>query len=173
MCHAFGAKTPSRYWAPQPAHDRSVTPPFHPYSKRLLLVTPLKSRSSKMKAELTKVNLMGGVFCGQGQKKCQVWLPTFCVDHQRDGFAGLAGYTSRVLGCRSNCRLRDVSHIPEDLYQVEVVPGLPQVQVTTSLPKAASFTSMEDSASVVTSATTVLYAGQRSVSKGGQMPWGV
>ena len=75
----------------------------------------------------------------------------------------VAGYTAMVLGVRSHCRLRDLWHISEDKYTMEVVPSLPQVSVSTSLPKAASFSSLADSASVVTSATVNLYAGQRYI----------
>lgn len=71
------------------------------------------------------------------------------------------GYTTSVLGVRSHCRLRDIWHIPEDQYILDVVPSLPQMSLSTSLPKAASFSSMADSATVVTSAAVMLYAGQR------------
>ncbi|CAM1328735.1 TRAPPC9 (predicted) [Pycnogonum litorale] len=73
----------------------------------------------------------------------------------------ILGYTTHVLGVKSNCKLIDLPAIKEPTYSIEVVPALPQVQVTTSLPKSATFSSLADTAShVVTSASISLYAGQ-------------
>ena len=73
----------------------------------------------------------------------------------------VSGYTTKVLGVRSHCRLRDMSQVPQDKLEIEIVPALPQLSVATSLPKAELFSSMDDSDSVVTSAYASLYAGQR------------
>ena len=64
---------------------------------------------------------------------------------------------------RSNCRLRDVAGSLPDYYSVEVVPALPQLSLSSSLPKGSTFapSTMSDAATVVTSATALLYAGQR------------
>ena len=83
----------------------------------------------------------------------------FCLKCKRK--TTFPGYTSTVLGVRSHCKLRDIPHLPDNKFEIEVVDRLPQVNLSTSLPKAASFSSVADSACVVTSATTCLYAGQR------------
>ncbi|XP_071115106.1 trafficking protein particle complex subunit 9-like [Haliotis cracherodii] len=76
------------------------------------------------------------------------------------GQLSILGYSTLVLGVRSNCRLKDLAQIPQPHFDVDVVPGLPQVSLSSSLPKAASFTSVGDGANVVASATALLYAGQ-------------
>ena len=75
--------------------------------------------------------------------------------------ACLSGYTSRVYGLKSNCKLKDCRFVTQPYFKVKVVPALPQLQVTTSLLKSASFLSFGEDFNVVTSATTVLYTGQR------------
>ena len=73
------------------------------------------------------------------------------------------GYTTKVFGVKSNCRLRDCPKIPQTYFKVKVVPALPQIQLSTSLVKAASFLSFGEEANVVTSGTATLYTGQRLV----------
>lgn len=74
----------------------------------------------------------------------------------------VSGYTTKVFGVKSNCRLRDCPKIPQTYFKVKVVPALPQIQLSTSLVKAASFLSFGEEANVVTSGTATLYTGQSS-----------
>jgi hypothetical protein len=42
----------------------------------------------------------------------------------------IIGYSTHVLGVKSNCLLEDVNHLPEaNQYSIEVVPAMPQLQV--------------------------------------------
>ena len=41
-----------------------------------------------------------------------------------------SGYTTTVLGCKSNCRFYDMPHFDLDSYEVKVIPRLPQLQVS-------------------------------------------
>ncbi|XP_071451117.1 protein brunelleschi [Hetaerina americana] len=94
----------------------------------------------------------------------------------------ILGYSTHVLGVKSNCRLRDlpipgVPRLPRIV--LKVVPALPLANVSTSLPRSATFSSLAGSSSssgihprrpgvatgasdysVVTSASTSLYAGE-------------
>ncbi len=78
----------------------------------------------------------------------------------RNNYIMFSGYTTTVLGVRSHCKLRDIPQIPDNKFEVEIVPRLPQISMSTSLPKAAAFSNMADTACVITSATACLYAGQ-------------
>lgn len=73
----------------------------------------------------------------------------------------VTGYFTKVMGVKSQCRLKDLDQLNFDKIKVSVVPPLPQIMLTTSLPKADNFLSGDNSEYVVTSGTTVLYAGQR------------
>ena len=44
--------------------------------------------------------------------------------------ASLSGYTTTVLGCKSNCRFYDMPHFDLDSYEVKVIPRLPQLQAS-------------------------------------------
>ncbi|XP_033730249.1 trafficking protein particle complex subunit 9-like, partial [Pecten maximus] len=72
----------------------------------------------------------------------------------------ILGYTTHLLGMRSQCRLRDLPDLRNLRTTVTVIPALPQITLTASLPKVATFTSVGDGANVVTSGTTSIYAGQ-------------
>lgn len=73
----------------------------------------------------------------------------------------ILGYTTHVLGVKSNCRLRDIPNLKKPCYIIDVVPALPQLQVVTSLPKSPVFSVLQDSSSVVASAHLSLFAGER------------
>ena len=73
----------------------------------------------------------------------------------------LEGYTTKVFGVKSNCRLRDCPQIPQTYFKVKVIAALPQIHLSTSLSKAASFLSFGEEANVVTSGTALLFTGQR------------
>lgn len=72
----------------------------------------------------------------------------------------VSGYTTKVFGVKSSCRLRDCPKIPQTYFKVKVVPALPQIQLSTSLAKAASFLPFGEEANVVTSGTATLFCGQ-------------
>ncbi|XP_054709231.1 LOW QUALITY PROTEIN: trafficking protein particle complex subunit 9-like [Uloborus diversus] len=72
----------------------------------------------------------------------------------------ILGYTTHVLGIKSNCRLREIPAIKKQYFSIDVIPRLPQIQVTTSLPKASMFSSLGDTSYVVASASTTMYAGE-------------
>ncbi|OWF53426.1 Trafficking protein particle complex subunit 9 [Mizuhopecten yessoensis] len=72
----------------------------------------------------------------------------------------ILGYTTHLLGMRSQCRLRDLPELRDLRTTVTVIPALPQITLTASLPKVATFTTVGDGANVVTSGTTSIYAGQ-------------
>lgn len=77
------------------------------------------------------------------------------------GDLNIYGYISHVYGVRSHCKLKDIPHLRNSQHIVEVIPALPQIQVTTSLPKASNCPlQTPDGTDIITSATTVLYAGQ-------------
>lgn len=71
------------------------------------------------------------------------------------------GYMTQVLGVKSPCRFREISHLSPGNYTTTIVPALPMLEVKTSLPKTESFCSMEDGECVVTSGSLSLHAGQR------------
>lgn len=71
------------------------------------------------------------------------------------------GYTTQVMGVKSPCRLREISHLSSGIYTTRVVPALPMLHVTTSLPKMESFSTMADGDCVVASGSLCIYAGQR------------
>ncbi|KAK2184645.1 hypothetical protein NP493_259g02052 [Ridgeia piscesae] len=75
----------------------------------------------------------------------------------------ITGYSTKVLGVRSHCRLRDLPRMVAARYHVTIVPALPWLQVTTSLSKADDFSSLADGASVVTSAVVSVFGGQSCV----------
>lgn len=77
-----------------------------------------------------------------------------------EGELHIIGYFTKVMGVKSQCRLKDLDQLNLDKIKVSVVPPLPQITLTTSLPKADNFLSGDNSEYVVTSGTTVLYAGQ-------------
>ncbi|XP_062576163.1 trafficking protein particle complex subunit 9-like [Saccostrea cucullata] len=79
------------------------------------------------------------------------------------GDLDITGYFTSVMGVKSHCKLKDLPQINLEKITVKVIPQLPQVQLTTSLPKADNFLSGNDSEYVVTSGTTTLFAGQRSI----------
>ena len=67
-----------------------------------------------------------------------------------------------MYGVRSHCKLKDIPHLRNSQHIVEVIPALPHIQVSTSLPKATNCPLLtSDGMDIITSATTVLYAGQR------------
>lgn len=72
----------------------------------------------------------------------------------------ILGYTTQVLGVKSNCKLRDLNGIKRQFYSVDIIPALPQLQVTTSLPKASTFSSLANSSAVVMSAAVTIFAGE-------------
>ncbi|KAL5013151.1 hypothetical protein ScPMuIL_007421 [Solemya velum] len=88
------------------------------------------------------------------------YLIKMLVRPKTPGELTIFGYTTNVLGVRSHCRFKDLDQIPQTHFSVDVVPSLPQIHLSSSLPKAASFTTVGDGANVVTSGTTILYAGQ-------------
>ena len=94
---------------------------------------------------------------------CQMWIRywTWSSKVQVWSISSSTGYTATALGVRSHCKLRDIPHLPDNKFEIDIVDRLPQISLATSLAKAASFTSVGDSACVVNSATTCLYAGQR------------
>lgn len=87
----------------------------------------------------------------------------------------ISGYSTKVYGVKSNCKLKDCLTFPETYYKVKVVPALPHVTLTCSLPKSASFLSFGEEFNIVTSAAAVLYTGQSSectvmVQNSGKLP---
>ncbi|XP_023236924.1 trafficking protein particle complex subunit 9-like isoform X1 [Centruroides sculpturatus] len=72
----------------------------------------------------------------------------------------ILGYTTQVLGVKSNCKLRDLNGIKRPFYCIDIIPALPQLQVTTSLPKASTFSSLANSSAVVMSAAVTIFAGE-------------
>ncbi|KAL4218216.1 Trafficking protein particle complex subunit 9 [Mactra antiquata] len=78
------------------------------------------------------------------------------------GTLKILGYSTKVLGVRSNCKLRDCPTIPQTYFNVKVIPALPEISLTSSLPKSASFLSFGEEFNIVTSAAAVLYNGQSS-----------
>ncbi|XP_076361025.1 LOW QUALITY PROTEIN: trafficking protein particle complex subunit brun [Tachypleus tridentatus] len=72
----------------------------------------------------------------------------------------ILGYTTHVLGVKSNCRLRDLPTIKKPFYSIEVLPALPQLELVTSLPKASTFSSLTDSSHVVVTAAVTMFAGE-------------
>ncbi|XP_046397297.1 protein brunelleschi isoform X2 [Ischnura elegans] len=109
----------------------------------------------------------------------------------------ILGYSTHVLGVKSNCRLRDlplpgIPRLPRIV--LKVVPALPLATVSTSLPRSATFSSLAGSSassgiqsrrpggasgtsdySVVTSASASLYAGESqectiTISNSGRVP---
>ncbi|XP_071952255.1 trafficking protein particle complex subunit 9-like [Antedon mediterranea] len=71
------------------------------------------------------------------------------------GTLKITGYTTHVMGVKSNCRLPLIPSIKEPYYEVEVVPSLPRLKVTTSLPKAASTLSLKPETKKVSVASSV------------------
>lgn len=72
----------------------------------------------------------------------------------------ILGYSTKLFGVQSNCRLKDCPNFPQPFFMVKVVPALPTIQLTSSLPKSASFLSFGEEFNIVTSGTAVLYTGQ-------------
>uniref|UniRef100_A0A2R5L9E5 Putative targeting complex trapp subunit n=1 Tax=Ornithodoros turicata TaxID=34597 RepID=A0A2R5L9E5_9ACAR len=73
----------------------------------------------------------------------------------------ILGYSTRVFGVTSHCRLRDLSWVRCANLSVEVVPALPQLEVTSSLPLATSFSTL--GANIISNYALVLYAGESQV----------
>ena len=67
------------------------------------------------------------------------------------------------MGVKSQCRLKDLDQVNVEKISVNIIPPLPQIALSTALPKADNFLSGDNSEYVVTSGTTVLFAGQRLV----------
>ncbi|XP_033113027.1 trafficking protein particle complex subunit 9-like isoform X2 [Anneissia japonica] len=71
------------------------------------------------------------------------------------GTLKITGYTTTVMGIKSNCRLPMIPSIKEPYYQVDIVPSLPRLKVTTSLPKAASTLSLKPESRKVSVASSI------------------
>ncbi|GAB6019419.1 hypothetical protein CHUAL_001000 [Chamberlinius hualienensis] len=69
----------------------------------------------------------------------------------------LLGYTTHVLGVKSNCRLKDISHFKKPNFIIDVVPALPRVEVVTSLPKSPTATT---TSTPETAINVSLFAGE-------------
>lgn len=82
----------------------------------------------------------------------------------------ILGYSTRVLGVTSHCRLRDLYPLqrrcaspgmgPISSLSVEVVPALPQLEVSSQLPLATSFSTLGNSDNIVSNYALTLYAGE-------------
>ncbi|XP_060554230.1 trafficking protein particle complex subunit 9-like [Ruditapes philippinarum] len=90
------------------------------------------------------------------------YLVKILVRPTSTGDLKILGYSTKVYGAKSNCRLRDCATFPESFFTVTVIPALPQINLTSSLPKSANFLSFGEEFNMVTSATAVLYMGQSS-----------
>nr|XP_022294206.1 trafficking protein particle complex subunit 9-like [Crassostrea virginica] len=77
-----------------------------------------------------------------------------------EGELAIIGYFTKVMGVKSQCRLRDLDQVNVEKISVNIIPPLPQIALSTALPKADNFLSGDNSEYVVTSGTTVLFAGQ-------------
>ncbi|XP_071804005.1 trafficking protein particle complex subunit 9-like [Asterias amurensis] len=92
------------------------------------------------------------------------------------GVLTIVGYTTNVLGVESHCRFKHIKTIPQNFYEVEVVPALPLLRVKTSLPQAVSILSLDPSDSKTnTSAALSLYTGESfecavTLTNGGKIP---
>lgn len=76
----------------------------------------------------------------------------------------ILGYTTHVLGVKSDCRLKDVPSVRKPRFTIGVVPALPQVQVITSLPKSPVFPpSSSSSSSAASSSSSSVTSGSNSV----------
>lgn len=80
---------------------------------------------------------------------------------RNSGDLEILGYTTHVLGVKSNCRLHDLSCSRKDSFVVTVVPALPQIQVVTSLPKSPiDHATAAGSDAIATSAYMSAFAGE-------------
>ncbi|XP_065336501.1 protein brunelleschi [Cloeon dipterum] len=75
------------------------------------------------------------------------------------GTLNIIGYSTHVLGVKSNCFLSDLAHLsPSSQFTIEVVPAMPQLQITTTLPKMVNNSiHIQDAA---TSGILSVYAGE-------------
>lgn len=75
----------------------------------------------------------------------------------------IQGYTTRIFGVKSNCRLKHMRSKKFPIhYLVDVVPPLPEISVKTSLPQSPETTSSNDyiSGLIVLRAGLMLYDGE-------------
>lgn len=63
------------------------------------------------------------------------------------------GYSTHTLGVKSNCRLKNIPHVPESTYNIQVIPSMPCMEISI-------LDSKNDNISCVT-----LFAGERFIKK--------